>query len=50
MKIVIEIPDAIAQRLQQRWRNLTSKRLERLFQAAQQADIINTTEAEAVLQ
>lgn len=49
MQIVIEIPDVIARRLQTRWSNLTQKVLELTFQAAQQAELVSETEAEAVL-
>lgn len=50
MQIVIEIPDAIARRLQPHWSNLTRKVLELLFQAAQQAELVSAAEAEAALQ
>lgn len=50
MQIVIEIPDAIARRLQTHWSNLTRKVLELLFQAAQQAELVSEAEAEAALQ
>ncbi len=50
MQIVIEIPDAIACRLQTHWSNLTRKILELLFQAAQQAELVSEAEAEAALQ
>jgi uncharacterized protein (DUF3084 family) len=50
MQIVIDIPDAIAQRLQNHWSNLTQKILELLFQAAQQAELVSEAEAKALLQ
>jgi hypothetical protein len=49
MQIVLEIPDAIAKRLQIHWSNLARKLLELLVQAAQQADLVSPSEAEAVL-
>jgi hypothetical protein len=49
MQIVLEIPDAIAKRLQTHWSNLTRKIVELLVQAAQQAELVSQSEAEAVL-
>lgn len=50
MQITIEMPDAIAQRLQLHWSNLRRKILELLFQAAQQAELVSSAEADAALE
>ena len=49
MQITIEIPDAIAQRLQTHWSNLTQKVLELTVQTAQQTELVNEAETEAIL-
>lgn len=50
MQIIIDIPDALGQRLQTRWSNLTQKASELLLQAAQNAEIVSPAEAEAAIQ